>query len=143
MVFLPLVLRAAALGAAAGARSALGVAAPVAARSTGSRALVPLPFVGAELVLDKLPQTPSRLRAPGPQLRAASGAVGALLLARAHGATRTHTALAVAAGAAGGLAGAYGGAAWRARSALTRPDLQGGLVEDAAALLLAAVAVRG
>jgi len=140
---LPLPVRAVALGAAAGARSALGVAAPLAVRSSRVGTAACLAGAGAEIVLDKLPQTPSRLLPPGPQIRTASGAVGGLLLARRDGASLPVAALAGLAGAAAGLAGTYAGAAWRKRSAADRPDWQGAAVEDAAAVVLAAVAVRG
>ena len=62
---------------------------------------------------------------------------------RQDGASLPVLALAGLAGAAAGLAGTYAGAAWRKRVAADRPDWQGAAVEDAAALVLAAVAVRG
>ena len=139
----PLPVRAATLGVAAGARSALGVAAPLAARSSRVGAAACLAGAGVEIVLDKLPRTPSRLLPPGPQIRTASGAVGGLLLARRDGASLPVVALAGLAGAAAGLAGTYAGATWRKRSAADHPDWPGAVVEDATALLLAAVAVRG
>ena len=135
-------VRAAALGVAAGARSSLGVAAPLAARSSRVGAAACLAGIGVEIVLDKLPRTPSRLLPPGPQIRAASGGVGGLLLSRRDGASLPVLALTGLVGAAAGLAGTYAGAAWRKRLAADRPDWQGAVVEDAAALLLAAVAVR-
>ncbi|MCB7135292.1 hypothetical protein [Cellulosimicrobium marinum] len=158
--------RAAALGVAAGGRGSLGVVAPLLARPvpdgpsrTGPRrpgqrgparqrpalrrlggALLAVAVVG-ELVGDKLPSTPSRLDPPGPAVRAASGAAGAVLLARRrHGAGVTVVAACV--GAAGALAGTWGGAAWRRLAVGVRPDWPGAVAEDAAALTLAAWALR-
>ena len=128
---------------AAGARSALGVAAPLAARTSRWGLAACLAGAGVELVLDKLPRTPSRLLPPGPQIRTASGAVAGLLLARGSGATRPVVALGSLAGAAGALAGTYAGAAWRKKWAANRPDWQAAAAEDAVAVLLAAAAVRG
>jgi uncharacterized membrane protein len=135
-----LVVRSALLGWAAGARSTLGLAAP--ALSQGRRRAV---LIGAsvaavgEVVADKLPVAPSRLEHHGPLLRAASGAGGALALARREGARPVIPALA---GAAGGFAGSYGGAAWRSWAGGRMPDWKAALVEDAVAISFAVVATR-
>jgi uncharacterized membrane protein len=152
----PLVVRALALGLAAGSRASLGVAAPLLGpvpahrlpthrlrRPAGVPRLVAGLAVAGELVGDKLPATPSRLERSGPDIRAGSGAVGGLLLALRHHAEPRATAAAVVAGAAGGAVGTGVGAAWR--SAVARrgwPDLPAALAEDAVALGLAAWATR-
>jgi hypothetical protein len=135
-----LVVRSALLGWAAGARSTLGLAAP--ALTQGRRRAV---LIGAtvaslgEVVADKLPVAGSRLEHHGPLLRAASGAGGAVALARREGAGLVVPALA---GAAGGYAGSYGGAAWRSWAVGRMPDWQAALVEDAVAIGFAFVATR-
>jgi len=146
-------VRALAIGAAAGSRSSLGVAAPVLARRAGDRPgagsawrrrlvrAVACAAVVGELVGDKLPTTPSRLDPPGAYVRLASGAVGGVLVAR----RRTRglgVVAAAAAGAAGAAVGTWGGAAWRRLAVGERPDWPGAVAEDAVALTLAAWAVR-
>ena len=90
-----------------------------------------------EVVADKLPIAPSRLEHGGAVLRAASGLVGATVLAARAGARPLAPAVA---GAVGGLAGAYGGAAWRSWAVGRLPDWQAALAEDAVALTAAAIA---
>ncbi|MFD1825389.1 MULTISPECIES: hypothetical protein [Mumia] len=130
------------LGAATGGRSTLG---PVVARmSTGNRSTwsraAALSGVAAELVGDKLPRTPSRLKAAPLAGRVASGALTGSLLAGSGGVSRLVPA-AVGAGAA--LAGSYAGAAWRGAWARTgRPDLPAALAEDAVAVGLAYAGYR-
>jgi uncharacterized membrane protein len=134
-------LRAVLLGVAAGSRSALGVAAPVlgGTRVPGAvRAGVALGVVG-ELVGDLLPMTPSRLRPPGPQLRALAGAVGGVLLARRAG---VGVVLPAVLGAGASAVGTWGGAAWRRWAARRGPDWPAALAEDAVALTLAGLAAR-
>lgn len=133
-----LVARSALLGWAAGARASLGPAAPTitGARRPVVRAVAALGVVG-ELIGDKLPAAPSRLDHGGGVVRAASGAIGASMLA-ARG--RVHPAVPALAGALGGLAGAYGGAAWRAWAAGRLPDWQAAVAEDVVALTAAAIA---
>jgi uncharacterized membrane protein len=98
--------------------------------------------VAGELVADKLPQTPSRLRPPVLGGRLAVGAlVGALAAERRD---LTATGLSAAAGVLGAAAGSWAGA--RARTTLPErtgtPDLPWALTGDAAAVGLA-VALRG
>ncbi|MFC8596933.1 MULTISPECIES: hypothetical protein [unclassified Isoptericola] len=152
----PLVVRALALGLAAGSRATLGVAAPLLGpapahrapthglrRPAGALRLVGGLAVAGEIVGDKLPATPSRLDPPGPNVRAGSGAAGGLLLAVRHHATAGSTIAAGLAGAAGGVVGTGAGAAWRAAFAKRGwPDLPAALAEDVVALTLAAWATR-
>lgn len=131
-----LLLRSAALGMAAGARSSLGLSAPALTGSAGgvvsSGAAL---MVGGELVVDKLPATPSRLQPPALALRVLSGAGGAVALAhREHAEPTWPTVL----GAAGAAAGSWSGVAWRAWAKEQMPDWQAALIEDAVALALAA-----
>lgn len=137
---LGLLCRSLLLGMAAGGRSSLGVAAPaLTSRRTGSlgKAMAALAIAG-EVGLDKNPATPSRLDPPGLQARVGAGAVGGAALASRQGAA---TGLAMAAGAVGAVAGSVAGSTWRATTGLSR--WQAGLVEDGAAIGLAALACRG
>lgn len=145
-------LRAFALGAASGARSASGLAAvaltsstrdpgPLAPRLGGraGTAIVALLAAG-ELVVDKLPVTPSRLAAPALVSRLALGASSALAVAQREG---RPTAVPAVAGAAGAVAAAVLGARWRAFAARRfGSDLPGALLEDAATALLGWAAAR-
>ena len=94
----------------------------------------------AELVADKLPKAGSR-KAPGPFLaRVVTGA----LSGAAVGASGGGLAAGLILGAAGAVAGTLGGYALRARLARAiGRDLPAALLEDAAAILLAILAVRG
>jgi hypothetical protein len=126
------------LGVAAGMRSTLGLAGPaLTGGASGLRRLVPVAGVAGEIVVDKLPFTPSRLEPPGLYGRFLAGAGGAAALAR-----REHAAPAwpVIAGCAGAALGTYGGAAWRAASVKQRADWHGAVAEDLVALALAALA---
>jgi len=129
--------RSLALGLAAGARSTLGLPAALA---IGPRtALVSAGLVASEVVVDKLPATPSRLEA-GPALgRIGSGALGAALLA--HGEDGS-VGVGLVAGAVGAVVGSVLGAAWREVAADRGWAWQGALAEDAAALALTAYAWR-
>ena len=137
--------RAGLLGVATGCRSSLGLAGPAlldrhrvpgAGAPTAVR-VAALVAVTGELVADKLPWTPARTAPPAPLVRVAGGAGGALRLAARADAVVVLPALI---GAAGAVAGTWGGAAWRRWAGARRPDWQGALVEDAVALLLAAAA---
>lgn len=141
---LSVLLRAAALGIAAGCRASLGVAGPV-LTSGAPRAGRVVAAVGVlgELTGDKLPGTPSRLLAPGPQGRATSAATGGALLAHRSGSTGWWVVAGGAAAAAASAVGTWGGAAWRAWAGDRGPDWPAALAEDAVALTLAALACRG
>lgn len=136
-----LVARAALLGLAAGARASLG---PCAAALT-ARDARPVVRVGAalgvlaELTGDKLPFVGSRLDGSAPVGRILSGTIGGVWLARRHDAAPVLPALA---GAIGGAAGTWGGAAWRAWAGRRGPDWPAAVVEDAWALACAWLAVR-
>jgi uncharacterized membrane protein len=145
--------RSLALGVAAGSRSTLGIAAPVLAgrqdKSTAplqtrrEHAVVRLwktalvCAVGAEVVGDKLPKTPSRLQPPVLAVRLVSGATGGAAVARREGALPAAPAVA---GLVGAAAGSFGGYAWRAWADRRVPDWQAALAEDAVAVVLALVA---
>lgn len=144
-------LRAAALGAASGARSSAGVAA-IALTSSGAdrgaagrlggrtgTALSTLLAAG-EAVADKLPSTPSRTEPPGLLPRAALGATSAAAVAGRDGDDATLAGVV-------GLLAALGAAALgtRARGAAARrfgSDLPGALTEDALAALLGWLGAR-
>ncbi len=144
---LGLVVRSALLGAASGGRSSLGLVAPLLTTPAATGRLRPATgrvgssvgalMLGKELVVDKLPTTISRLEPPALAARLVSGSAGASLLARRE---RSTTTLPAIFGAAGAVAGSYGGAAWRAWAVDAMPDWQAALIEDSAALLLAAAA---
>ena len=97
----------------------------------GSKAAVGLFSLGAvgELVADKLPKTPSRLKQPGFSIRIVTGALCGLILATASSFSIAGGALL---GAIGAVAGSYLG--YFVRSRLTGnfglPDLPVALVED-------------
>ena len=130
------------LGAASGLRGQLGVATVVARsdpslppilRQSWTRRLLVAAAAG-ELVVDKLPGTPSRLAPPGIVGRLALGALAAGLLAR----TRNAPWLPAAAiGASSAAVAAKLGHDVRARLARHAPDPAVAVVEDALALGLA------
>jgi uncharacterized membrane protein len=133
------------LGAATGLRSQLGLAAVVARsdpslpsmfRNPGIRRLL-LTVAAGELVIDKLPATPSRLAPQGIVPRLALGALVASLSAQ----TRQASWLpAAAVGATSAAIAAKLGHDARARLAQHAPDLAVAVAEDALAL---AAAVAG
>lgn len=144
-----LVMRSLLLGVAAGGRGSLGLAAPVVSTPRTPAGRLDNALIGApgstlltlaglgELVVDKLPSTPSRLEPPALAGRVASGALGAAILARRENANGI---LPLVFGAAGAVAGSFGGAAWRSWADRRLADWQAALVEDGVAVLLAAVA---
>lgn len=144
---LRLLCRSVVLGVAAGSRSSLGVAGPalfggrtpgVPSRSRGMLARsVGALMLGAELVADKHPDTPSRLDMPGSPLRLLSGAGGAVALARRDAAK---VSLPAVAGALGAVVGTVVGSVWREQAGELMPDWRAGLVEDVVAVGLAALA---
>jgi uncharacterized membrane protein len=152
-----ILLRAALVGAASGARSLTGLAAlalhtPAAAtaqpdRLLGASRVQALVTTAAlvELGLDKLPQTPSRLTPAGLGMRIATGAAAGTIVARREpgsGLAGEAAAAAVAAGSAVGAA--WLGARWRETAArrLGR-DYIGAVLEDGCAVSLAWAASRG
>jgi uncharacterized membrane protein len=149
------VLRPLVLGIVTGMRSQLGLAMlawsePASGRDTRALRLLrstPIRQLAAagsagELVVDKLPSTPSRLqpRALGARLVAGAG-VGALA---ANSTDRRTVGTASLLGLAGAAAGSYAGAYYRklAPARTHTPDLPWALGEDAVAAGLAATAVR-
>jgi uncharacterized membrane protein len=136
--------RAAALGAATGMRATVAIAALILRRGDGlpavlhhqaARPAAALADVG-ELVIDKLPMTPSRLEPPGLTGRVVSASLAAAILARS-GHRRPIPAMAVASASA--LAAAK--ICHDARAALARhlPDPAVAVAEDALAIGLAAL----
>jgi uncharacterized membrane protein len=131
------------LGAASGLRSQLGVAAvvtrsdpslPSTFRHPWMRRLV-LTAAAGEIVVDKLPGTPSRLAARGIVPRLALGALAAGLSARTR---RASWLPAAAVGASSAAVAARLGHDVRARLARQAPALAVALAEDAVALAVAA-----
>jgi uncharacterized membrane protein len=144
----PRLARAALIAAANGSRSLIGLGALALAgapRGPLHRRAVRTPLVvasGAELVIDKLPSTPSRLRPAGLAPRVALGAACAAQLWRRDPSARPGATVAVGAlGGALAFGAAHAGARWRALAA-TRwgSDLPGAVVEDGVALTLALIA---
>ena len=145
-------LRAAALGAATGARSSAGVTAlAVTSRPTDSgriagwsgsrtgRVLAATAATG-ELVADKLPATPARTESPGLVPRAVLGATAAVGMAGRAG-ERPDLPLLVGVGAA--VAAAFLGERLRAGMAdRFGSDLPGAVIEDVAAALLGFLGAR-
>lgn len=136
-----LLFRSLLLGVASGSRSSLGLAvaaytAPASRLTTVGRGVATV-AVGTELVVDKLPQTPSRLEREGLGPRFASAVVGATALASRENAVAD---LPVVLGAVGAAVGALLGASWREAGPLS--ETPAALLEDLAALGLAGVACR-
>jgi uncharacterized membrane protein len=140
-------VRAALAGAATGLRSTAGVGALVETGSpgvTGAFAARPVRVVAAlgvtgELVVDKLPNTPSRLAPPGLLARVALGAVAGAVIARASR-RRLVPAMVVAATAA--VVSARVGHDLRAAASTRVPPLAAAIGEDAIAIGLAVAAAR-
>jgi uncharacterized membrane protein len=144
-------LRATLLGAATGMRSMTGLAAVALTTPRGARpawvgrlgggwgrGLTSLAAVG-ELFTDKRVDLPSRLEAPVFGQRLTMGAVNATALAKREGARTVLPALLAVAGAA---AGTYLGARWRTYAQQHGRATAGAVVEDLAAIGLAAAATR-
>ena len=134
-----LVARSALLGVAAGGRSSLGFAAPALTGSSTPAKVLAVAGLGFELYQDKQPGTPSRLAGVGLPARIASGAGGAVVLARRE---HAQVLLPVVAGAVGAVVGSLTGASWRAWAAGFVPDWQAAVVEDAASVTLGVLASR-
>ena len=132
--------RAFVLGWACGGRTSFGPAAlALTARKpvTGlrrARSFGAILAGAGEVVVDKLPQTPSRLEPQVLSGRVTSGAAaGGALAHREH----EPVLVAVALGAAGAAAGSLAGASWRRWAAQRFPDWQAAIAEDVVTLLLA------
>jgi uncharacterized membrane protein len=155
----PAVAPAVLLGLATGSRSMLGIATVATMPARASRgshdpraprrwiAKAGPPVLGlaaaTELVLDKLPNTPSRLQPPGFVARVVLGAAAAAAAGRRRPQRSERSELTILAGvgAASAVLSTLAGAQWR-RYASRRwgRDLPGALVEDASALLCAGMA---
>jgi uncharacterized membrane protein len=131
-------LRSALLGCAAGARSMTPLAALAATKPGWIRFAAGAAALG-ELVADKLPQTPSRLK-PAPLAgRLLTGALAGGGYARRQGAPVLLPALAAATAAA---ATSYAGARWRAYAARRSFAVPAAILEDAAAVTVAWTSAR-
>ena len=133
------------LGAASGLRAQIGLAILVARQDPSLPPFLQQPWTrrllvagaAGELVMDKLPSTPSRLVPPGIASRLALGALAASLLARTR---RAPWPPAAVIGASSAAVAAKLGHDARARLARTAPDPAVAVIEDALALGLAALA---
>jgi uncharacterized membrane protein len=143
----PVLGRAALAGAATGLRSTVGLAALIDAGTAGLPALMTRPAaraaarlgVATELVVDKLPSTPSRLEPAGLAGRIMFAAVTGAVLAR--GANQPMLEAVVVAAAAA-IAGAKLGHDARAAAAEIVPPFAVAVAEDGLAVGLAAVSSR-
>ena len=129
------------VGLAAGSRSSFGLAAPLLTSPSTRRRVLGVAAVVGEMVVDKLPATPSRLVAGQLGGRVVAGAVGGATVAARNG----HAALGpvgATLGVAGSLAGSVLGAAWREVAAQHGFAWPAAVAEDAAALALAAYALN-
>ena len=134
-----LLIRAAVLGGAAGARSVTPIAALAAqGRSGWVRGLTTAAAVG-EIVMDKLPGTPSRLKPAPLGGRILLGALAGGGQARSRGA---NVVLQAITGAVAAAAVSYAGAAWRASAARRGLGFPAALAEDAVAIMLASAAAQ-
>lgn len=128
------------VGLAAGGRSSFGLAAPLLTSNATRARVLGVTAVLGEMVVDKLPATPSRLDAGLLGGRVVAGAVGGATVAARNG----HAGLSVVAaalGVAGSVAGSVLGAAWREIAADKGFAWPAALAEDAASLAVAAYAL--
>jgi uncharacterized membrane protein len=132
-------VRAALLGAATGARSATPLAALASRGGHRWLKVVATAAAGGELIADKLPGTPSRVKPAPLTARIVTGALAAGLDARRRHRNVVGPALA---GAVASATASYAGAWWRAFAADRGYATPAALAEDATAILLASVAVR-
>lgn len=129
------------VGLAAGGRSSFGLAAPLLTAAATPARVFGVSAVLGEMVVDKLPQTPSRLDAGPLGGRVVAGAVGGATVTARNG----HAALALVGatlGVAGSMAGSVLGAAWREIAAEHGFAWPAALAEDAASMALAAYALN-
>jgi len=127
-------------GLAAGGRSSFGLAAPLLTSNATRARVLGMTAVLGEMVVDKLPATPSRLDSGLLAGRVAAGAVGGTTEAARNG----HAGLSVVAaalGIAGSVAGSVLGAAWREVAADKGFAWPAAFAEDAASLAVAAYAL--
>jgi uncharacterized membrane protein len=135
------------VGVATGLRSTVGVGALVETASGGLPAFATTPparvvagvATAGELVVDKLPTTPSRLEPPGLAARAVLGAAAGGLLAKASARPVLPAALVASASA---LVSARVGHDLRRLASTRVPPLVAALAEDVVAIGLATFAVR-
>ncbi|HLZ49699.1 MAG TPA: DUF4126 family protein [Candidatus Acidoferrum sp.] len=87
----------------------------------------------AELIIDKLPSTPSRTKPPGLLARLVFGALSGACVGKSVGQSLVYGAIF---GAAGGIAGAFAGRQWRTGlvKVLKVPDFAVALLEDTIAI---------
>jgi uncharacterized membrane protein len=127
-------VRAGLLGAATGARSATPLAALAAQGSNRWLKVFATAAAGGELIADKLPGTPSRVKPAPLTARIVTGAVAAGLDARRRGRGVAGPALV---GASAAAVASYAGAWWRAFATHRGYATPAALAEDGAAILLA------
>jgi uncharacterized membrane protein len=133
------------LGWACGGRTSFGPAAlALTATRTGStwsrlRTLGALGASGGEVVVDKLPNTPSRLRPEVLAGRIVAGAGSAAALARRE---RQPLLVPAALGAAGAIGGSFAGNLFRRFAATKGPDWRAAVVEDVVTAGIAALAAQ-
>lgn len=129
--------RSLALGLASGGRSSLGLLPAVVGRGSTPK-VVTGGLVAGELVVDKLPMTPSRIGGPmvGRVLTAATGA--AVLARREEAGVVPAAAVAVV----GAVAGSVAGVVWRDVCSQRSWAGPGALVEDGVSIALAAYALK-
>ncbi len=135
---LPITLRTFTIGTVAGLRSMTAPAATLLARNSVWAG--PVAFAAAgEMIVDKLPVAPARTLPPALAVRVLSGALCGRALAGDGGTAKL---LGLACGAAGALAGSYGGYALRHYLTSQRvwPDTPVALVEDLLTIGLARAA---
>lgn len=134
----------AAIGKASGLRSSVGISVGLLTWFGGTdRERVALGasavLTAGELVMDKLPTTPSRLSPPALGGRMAAGAGAAYVVARRLG---QEPIAAAVIGGLSALAGSYAGHAYRSWASKQVPPVAAALVEDAVALSIGAAVLR-
>jgi uncharacterized membrane protein len=143
------------IGVATGGRTSVGLAALAFTAPAGSSAVATKPLtwfqarwskqlqaaaLAGELVVDKLPSTPSRLKAGPLGARTATGSTAAAALAQRNG---TDVGSASLLGGVGALVGSVLGARWRRRAAKRQvADFGPAIAEDVLSLALAFYACR-
>ncbi len=126
------------IGFVSGLRTFTSLAALAIVRAGAVWAVVLSVAALGEYVADALPRIPSRTAFPSIFLRAVSGAIAGWAIAAGHGGSGAAGAVL---GIAGALAGTYGGAAARGVAIARIGAIPAALVEDAVAVILAAVLV--